>query len=177
MKTYQIAIIGVGKISQDQHLPVIARDKRFKLAAVVSQRGLPQPGVPTFRTPAELYAALPDLDAVAICTPPHVRHALAREALDAGKQVLLEKPPAPTMAEMHDLTAYAAARERVIFATWHSRYNEGVDLAKKLLAGRKIRFLISSGRKMCAAGIPVRNGSGTQAISACSILASTRCRS
>ena len=54
MKTTTIAIIGVGKISQDQHLPVIAKDKRFKLAAVVSQRGLPQPGVPTYRTPGEL---------------------------------------------------------------------------------------------------------------------------
>ena len=141
MKTYSIAIIGVGKITQDQHLPVIAKNKRFKLAAVVSQRGIAQPGVPTYRTPAELYAALPDLDAVAICTPPHVRHALAREALDAGKHVLLEKPTTHTMAEMHDLTAYAAAKGRVSFATWHSQYNEAVDLAKKLLAGRKIKSL------------------------------------
>jgi len=136
---YSIAIVGIGKITQDQHLPVIAKDKRFRLAAVVSQRGIAQPGVPTFRTPAELYAALPDVDAVAICTPPHVRHALAREALDAGKHVLLEKPPAPTMAEMHDLTSYAAAKGHVIFATWHSRYNEGVDLARNLMAGRKLR--------------------------------------
>jgi len=141
LRTYSIAIIGVGKIAQDQHLPVIARDKRFKLAAVVSQRGVARPGIPSFHTPAELYAALPELDAVAICTPPHVRHSIAREALDAGKQVLLEKPPAPTMAEMHDLTSYAAARRRVIFATWHSQYNEAVDLARKLMAGRKLRSL------------------------------------
>jgi D-galactose 1-dehydrogenase len=141
VKPYSIAIIGIGKISLDQHLPVIAKDPRFKLAGLVSQRGLQQPGVPTFRTPAELYAALPELDAVAICTPPSVRHAIAREALDAGKQVLLEKPPAPTMAEMNDLTAYAAQRGRVIFATWHSQYNQAVDEAKKRLAGKKIRAL------------------------------------
>ena len=141
MKSYSIGVIGIGKITQDQHLPVIAKDARFKLAGLVSQRGLQQPGVPTFRTPAELYAALPDLDAVAICTPPSVRHAIAREALDAGKHVLLEKPPTPTMAEMNDRTAHAAARARVIFATWHSQYNAAVDEAKKLLAGRKIRSL------------------------------------
>jgi D-galactose 1-dehydrogenase len=141
LKSYSIGIIGIGKITQDQHLPVIAGDARFKLAGLVSQRGLQQPGVPTFRTPAELYAALPDLDAVAICTPPSVRHAIAREALDAGKHVLLEKPPTPTMAEMNDLTAYAAARGKVIFATWHSQYNAAVDEAKKRLAGRKIRAL------------------------------------
>ncbi len=140
-----IAIVGVGKISQDQHLPVIAicatQRQWDRSAGLVSQRGLTEPGVPTFRTPAELYAALPDLDAVAICTPPSVRHAIAREALDAGKHVLLEKPPTPTMAEFHDLVAYAAARGRVIFATWHSQYNAAVDEAKKRLAGRKIRSL------------------------------------
>jgi len=141
VKPTNIAIIGVGKISQDQHLPVIAKDPRFKLVGLVSQRGLREPGVPTFRTPAELYAALPDLDAVAICTPPSVRHAIAREALDAGKHVLLEKPPTPTMAEFHDLVAHAAACGRVIFATWHSQYNAAVDEAKKRLSGRKIRSL------------------------------------
>ncbi len=141
MKPTSIGIIGIGKITQDQHLPVIAKDSRFKLAGLVSQRGLQQAGVPTFRTPAELYAALPDLDAVAICTPPSVRHAIAREALDAGKHVLLEKPPTPTMAEMNDLTAHAAARGKVIFATWHSQYNAAVDEAKKRLADHKIRSL------------------------------------
>ena len=65
MKPYRIAIIGIGKISQDQHLPVIAKDPRFELAALVSQRGLQQAGLPTFRTPAELYAALPDVGVVA----------------------------------------------------------------------------------------------------------------
>jgi D-galactose 1-dehydrogenase len=141
VKSYSIGIIGIGKITQDQHLPVIAKDSRFILAGLVSQRGLQQPGVPTFRTPAELYAALPGLDAVAICTPPSVRHAIAREALDAGKHVLLEKPPTPTMAEMIDLTAHAAERGRVIFATWHSQYNAAVDEAKKRLAGARIRSL------------------------------------
>src|SRR5664279_3188841 len=110
MSPTRIAIIGVGKISQDQHLPVIAKNSNFRLVAVASQRGLTSPGLPTFKTAAELYAALPDLDAVAICTPPYVRHAIAREALPAGKHVMLEKPPAATVAEMQDLAQSAAAR-------------------------------------------------------------------
>jgi D-galactose 1-dehydrogenase len=141
VRRYRIGIIGIGKITQDQHLPVIAKDERFELAGLVSQRGLQQPGVPTFHTPAELYAGVRDLDAVAICTPPSVRHAIAREALDAGKHVLLEKPPTPTMAELNDLIGHAAARGKVIFATWHSQYNAAVDEAKKLLAGHKLRSL------------------------------------
>ena len=141
MAPTKIAIIGIGKISQDQHLPVIAKNPDFRLTAVVSQRGLTAPGVPTFKTPTELYATQPDLDAVAICTPPHVRHAIARQALAAGKDVLLEKPPAATVAEMHDLAQDGAARKRVIFATWHSQYNQAVDAAKRLLAGQRLRSL------------------------------------
>lgn len=138
---YSIVIVGVGKIARDQHLPVIAKNPRFRLGGVVSHSGAHVDGVPSFHSAAEAYAALPDVDAVAICTPPSVRHALAREALDAGKHVLLEKPPAPTMAEMHDLTAYAAERGRVIFATWHSQYNAAVDEAQARLAGAKLRRL------------------------------------
>ena len=141
MAATRIAIIGIGKIAQDQHLPVIAKNPDFELVGVVSQRGLGAPGVPTFKTPAELYGALPDVQAVAICTPPHVRHEIARQALHAGKDVMLEKPPAATVAEMHDLTASAADAGRVIFATWHSQYNAAVDAAKARLAGQKLKKL------------------------------------
>ena len=65
--------------------------------------------VPVFRTAAELYAAMPEVGLVAICTPPGVRHALVREAIDAGKDVLLEKPPTPTITEFQDLVAYGEA--------------------------------------------------------------------
>jgi D-galactose 1-dehydrogenase len=138
---HSIAIIGIGKISQDQHLPVIARNPNFKLAAVVSQRGLQQPGVPSFRTPAELYAALPDVETVSICTPPAARHAIARAALDAGKHILIEKPPTPTTAEFDDLVDHAKQRNCVLFAAWHSQYNAAVDEARRRLIARKIRSL------------------------------------
>ena len=141
MAPYSIAVIGVGKIAQDQHLPVIAGNADFRLAAVVSGRGLAVDGVPTFRTAAELYAALPDIEAVAICTPPGVRHALAREALDAGLHVLLEKPPFPTTRELVDIGDRAARAGRVIFTTWHSQYNAAVDETRRRLAGRKLRSL------------------------------------
>ena len=135
MAPFSIAIIGVGKIARDAHLPVIAGDPSFRLVGVVSRSGAKVEGVPTFATPAELYAAAPDLDAVAICTPPNVRHRIAREALDAGKHVLLEKPAAPTLAEIRDLTAHAAERGRVVFAASHSQFHRPVEAARRRLVG------------------------------------------
>lgn len=141
MGPYTIAIIGIGKITQDQHLPVIAKNPDFRLAGLVSQRGVSHAGVPTFRSPAELFAAVPDLDAVAICTPPGPRHAIARAALSAGKHVLLEKPPTTTTMELNDLAAYAAETKRVLFTTWHSQYNAAVEALRGRLAGQNIREL------------------------------------
>ena len=141
MAATKIAIIGIGKIAQDQHLPVIAGNPDFELVGVVSQRGLGAHGVPSFKTAEELYAAIPEVQAVTICTPPHVRHEIAREALLAGKDVMLEKPPAATVAEKHDLTATAVAADKVIFATWHSQYNPAVDAAKARLAGQRLKKL------------------------------------
>jgi D-galactose 1-dehydrogenase len=138
MRRYRIGIIGLGKIAHDQHVPVIAGNPAFEVAAVTSHRGLTVGDAPTFATPAEMYRAVPDLDAVAICTPPQVRHAIAREALAAGKHVMLEKPPAATLSELADLKAAAETAGRVIFTTWHSQYNAAVARTRELLAGRKV---------------------------------------
>jgi D-galactose 1-dehydrogenase len=136
---HRVGIIGIGKIAQDQHLPVIAKDRRFSLAAIVSQRGVELPGVPSFRTPAEMYEAVSDLDAVAICTPPSVRYRIAKEALAAGKHVLLEKPPTPTVSELLDLAADAERRKCVLFTAWHSQFNAAVDEAQARLKGAVVR--------------------------------------
>jgi D-galactose 1-dehydrogenase len=137
----KLAIIGLGKIAQDQHLPVVDKGEDFEIVAVTSQRGLGHGAVPSFKTPTEMYASVPDIEAVAICTPPEVRYTIAREALEAGKDVLLEKPPAATLAELADLEALATRNGRVLFATWHSQFNPAVEEARALLAAAGLRSL------------------------------------
>lgn len=133
MAKKKIAVIGIGKIAVDQHLPVIDKSPDFELAACVSGRGVGHGDVPVFRTAAELYRAMPDVGLVSICTPPGVRHGFVREAIDAGKDVLLEKPPTPTISEFEDLVAYGEKKGRVLFQTWHSRYNAAVEAARLIL--------------------------------------------
>ena len=71
-----------------------------------------------------------DIDAVALCTPPQVRHAQAAAALKAGKHVLLEKPPGATVSELGPLIAAARQTGRTLFATWHSRFAPAVEPAR-----------------------------------------------
>jgi D-galactose 1-dehydrogenase len=134
MAKRKIAVIGVGKIAQDQHLPVIDKSEDFELAATVSTRGIAHGNAPVFKTPAELYAAMPEIGLVSICTPPRVRHSYVREALAAGKDVMMEKPPTTTISEFDDLVAFAKSLDRVLFQTWHSQYNLAVDHTRDILA-------------------------------------------
>lgn len=140
--TIRIAIVGYGKIAQDEHRPAIAADPRFALAGVSTRSGDPALGVPFDPDPGALFEKLRgQLDAVAICTPPTVRHAIARQALDAGLAVLLEKPPAATLGEIEDLERIARAGGRPLFTAWHAQYAPGVAPAAGLLHGETVTRL------------------------------------
>jgi D-galactose 1-dehydrogenase len=144
----RIAIIGYGKIARDQHIPAIAADPRFELAAVASTSGDPGIGCPWFRTTGELLAGMGGrLDAIAICTPPGPRYAIARDALVAGVDVLLEKPPAATLGEIAHLESIAAQTGRALYAGWHSQHAAGVAQAAEALAGSNISALSISWRE------------------------------
>ncbi|MDP9097339.1 MAG: Gfo/Idh/MocA family oxidoreductase [Pseudomonadota bacterium] len=131
--TLRIAIAGVGKIARDQHVPSIAAVEGVELVATASRHGSVE-GVPAYGSLEALLAGGPAFDAVALCTPPQVRHGQAAMALAAGKHVLLEKPPGATVAELHPLIAAAQAKGLTLFATWHSRFAPAVEPARAFLA-------------------------------------------
>jgi D-galactose 1-dehydrogenase len=137
---FKIAVVGLGKIATDQHLLCIAKNADFKLVAGVSRHAKVD-DVPCFESLGDLISSGMAIDAVALCTPPSVRLAIARKALDAGYHVLIEKPPTPTLGEMFAMIDYAKAKGRVLYATWHSRYNQAVDEAKRRLAGKHVSKL------------------------------------
>jgi len=138
MKPVRIAVVGIGKIARDQHLPAIAADARLDLAATVSRHGGIDT-VPNFASIDALIDSDVDVDAVSLCTPPEGRHALAVAAIDAGLHVMLEKPPATTLGDAEDLVARAREAGVALFATWHSRAAAAVAPARDWLAGRAVR--------------------------------------
>ena len=78
---------------------------------------------------AEIVAA-PDVDAVVIATPVQHHFALAKQALEAGKDVLCEKPLAATVAECRALCELAAARGRLLMVGHVFLYNPSVQHLK-----------------------------------------------
>jgi D-galactose 1-dehydrogenase len=127
--------VGLGKIARDQHLPALAGDPGFALTATVDPDGDGVAGVPHFPSLEALLSSRLSVDAVALCTPPQARYGPAARAIDAGLHVLLEKPPAATLAEVKALTE-AAGAGTTLFAAWHSRFASGIAPARDWLRGR-----------------------------------------
>ncbi len=134
----RIAIVGVGKIARDQHLPALAANPAYRLVAAASHSGRVD-GVPNFATIEEMLAAVPEIEAVSLCMPPQVRYEAARAAIAANKHVFLEKPPGATVSEVEHLKALAAHKGVSLFASWHSRYAPAVEAARTFLADTRIR--------------------------------------
>jgi predicted dehydrogenase len=139
MKPIRIAIIGYGKIAEDQHVPSIKGNPRFELAATSSRSG--QGVAQTFTDWRELIRSVEGLDAVAITTPPEPRFEIARECVAAGLHCLLEKPPTAGLAEIADLDCLAQAKQVSLYTTWHAQHHSTVEAAAQTLAGKRIKSM------------------------------------
>ena len=137
MSKTRIALIGMGKIARDQHVPALAANDAFELVAAASPHQRLE-GVPNFKSIEALLDGVKNLDAVALCTPPQLRYSLARCALEHRLHVFLEKPPGATLNEVAALVDLADRKGVALFAAWHSREAAAVEPARRWLESRNI---------------------------------------
>lgn len=138
MSPIRLGVVGYGKIAQDQHVPALRDNPAFELAAVATL-GAPCPGVAFFGSLRELLDQRPDIQALAFCTPPQGRYAQVREALQAGKHVLVEKPPCASLGEAMALVELAAEKGVTCLFAWHSRFAAGVEAVRAWLVGKRLQ--------------------------------------
>jgi len=82
------------------------------------------------------YAAVladPSIEAVALATPVAAHHPMAREALLAGRHVLVEKPLAARYADAFDLVELAAKKDRVLMVDHTFLYHPAVQRIRQLV--------------------------------------------
>ena len=75
----------------------------------------------------------PELDAVVIATPVPTHFELAKQALEAGKHVFVEKPPAMKAPEIDELVTLAGERDLVLMPGHLLLYHPGVQKLKELV--------------------------------------------
>lgn len=138
MSPIKLAIVGLGKIARDQHLPSLAANPNYRLVAVASPHNKLE-GTPSYPNIETMLREQPEIEAVSLCCTPQVRYEIANYALEQNKHVLLEKPPGATLNEVAGLVDLAQQRRLALFATWHSREAAAVEPARDWLVGRKLR--------------------------------------
>jgi len=138
MTPIRIAIIGYGKIAEDQHVPSIRGNDRLELVATSSRSG--QGVAKTYTDWRELIRS-ESIQAVAITTPPEPRFDIARECVSQGLHCLLEKPPTAGLSQIAALESLAQTQPVTIYTTWHAQHHSTVDAAAKALAGKQIKSM------------------------------------
>jgi UDP-N-acetylglucosamine 3-dehydrogenase len=87
------------------------------------------------RTVRDYRALLADrtIESISVCTPNESHYRIAKECLEAGKHVLVEKPLCQTTAEGEDLIRTAASRRRTLAVGHLFRFHNAVNRARALL--------------------------------------------
>lgn len=117
-----VGIIGNGMATRVFHAPYIRACEALDLRAVVSRRtdaAPPAPGVAIVPDVATLLAD-PAIGLVVVATPSATHGAIARQVLEAGRHVVVEKPFTLDLAEARELAALAKDRGLVL-SVFHNR--------------------------------------------------------
>ncbi|UPL47941.1 Gfo/Idh/MocA family protein [Hymenobacter sublimis] len=132
----QTGLLAFGMSGRIFHAPFIHTHPGFALRAVVErtrqQAAQAYPGVQSYGSVAELLADAA-LELVIINTPNNTHTELARQALLAGKHVLLEKPVATTPAELDELLQLAQERGLHLLAYQNRRWDSDFQLVRQVV--------------------------------------------
>jgi predicted dehydrogenase len=128
-------VVGVGQMGR-YHVGVLAEIPQVELVAIVDvDPGSIQHLADTYNTTAltDYRELVGEVDVVSIAVPTALHYEIARQFLDAGVHVLIEKPIAPTLAEAQELFD-VAARRRVMLHVGHvERFNGAVQELKNIV--------------------------------------------
>lgn len=116
----------------------------FKRAADFARR---YPGVQV-SSDFDVFASHPDIDAIAIATPPRTHYELARKALEGGKHVLVEKPLATDPEQAESLLRLADGVDRTVMPGHTFVYSPPVNKVRELIASGEIGdvYFVTSSR-------------------------------
>lgn len=123
----RVGLIGFGLAGQAFHAPVIEGVAGMELACILERRGsLAQEKYPKVRIARTMEELLSDetIRLVVVATPNDSHFDLAKASLLAGRDVVVDKPFAPTMAECEELVRLAAECGRLI-TVYHDRRYDG----------------------------------------------------
>ncbi|MGL5241055.1 MAG: oxidoreductase [Kluyvera ascorbata] len=146
--TLHCAFIGFGKSTTRYHLPyVLHRKADWHVAHIYRRSPKPDEQAPQYahiHFTSELDDILndPQVKLVVVCTHADSHFEYAKKALEAGKNVLVEKPFTPTLAEAKELFALAKSKGLTISPYQNRRFDSCFLTTKKVIESGKLGQIV-----------------------------------
>jgi scyllo-inositol 2-dehydrogenase (NADP+) len=142
-----VGLIGFGLAGRSFHAPVIRAVSGLRLAAIVQRRGdeaaRTYPEARIVRSVEELLAR-ETIRLVVIATPNQTHFPLAKQCLEAGRDVVVDKPFTTTVAEAVDLLRLASTNRRLLTVYHNRRFDADFQAARQVVwggaLGKMVRF-------------------------------------
>ena len=134
----RVGIIGVGRIAVQSHIPDFFRAgaEVIALADVVEGRAARfarQFDIPHAFDDYHQMLAMPEVEVVSVCTPPVAHEEVATAALEAGKHVYMEKPPAMNEAQMARIVDVRRRTGKRLLVGSHTIYHPEIQTLKRYI--------------------------------------------
>jgi predicted dehydrogenase len=141
----RVGLIGFGLAGQAFHAPVIGGVRGMELACILERRGTrAREKYTDVRVARNLDELLEDkeIQLCVVATPNDSHYEYARACLLAGRDVVVDKPFAPTLKESEDLVSLAAERGRLITVYQDRRWDGDFQTVKKIGASGKLGTVV-----------------------------------
>lgn len=136
-----VGLVGFGFAGRVFHAPIISSVAGLNLRAIVQRKGDDASRVYSNATQVrsvEELLAIPDIQLVVVATPNPSHHPLAKQCLEAGKDVVVDKPFATTYAEAKELVEIAHRRGRLLIVYQNRRFDGDFRTLARLLAENRL---------------------------------------
>ncbi|EHA57572.1 oxidoreductase domain-containing protein [Pyricularia oryzae 70-15] len=138
-KNFNVGVVGYGMSAKVFHIPFIKLTEGLTLHSIVQRSPKPNDSAPHdypdihHHTSVDTLVADPALDLVVISTTPDTHYAFVKQALEAGKHVLVEKPFVPTSAQAVELADLARTKGKLLCVYQNRRWDGDFVTLRRLL--------------------------------------------
>jgi predicted dehydrogenase len=145
MEKIKLAVAGLGGIAQVMHLPILLKMQDVEIAAVCDKDTTKAKNVSKkyniksyYKDMDSLLKENPEVEGVIIATTTDTHYSVSMKCLNAGKNILIERPIARNLKETEKIVEEAEKCGKILMVGMNNRFRSDVSIQKSFIRSREI---------------------------------------